>query len=450
MSDYNVRQLALDLLVRIGDQGGYSHLLVDQWLKRHRLEPRDAALLTEITYGTLQRKLTLAYDLQSFIQPKKKTDRWVQWLIYLTFYQMKYLNRVPDHAAIHQAVEIAKQKGHKGIANFVNGVLRSAQRKGFPDYQTITDDSKRISVSTSHPVWLVKRWIKQYGLKLTEAMCQTNLTHKPTSVRIQPMRTTRERMLERLEADGIQARLSSVSPQGMIIDQGNIRKHPAVAEGLVTIQGESSMLVAELMDITEGMKILDACSAPGGKTTHIAEKLCDHGIVIANDLHEKKTKLVMQKAEQLGLTAIRTEAGDARKLAETHAAASFDRILIDAPCSGLGVLRSKPDIRYHRQEQDVTTLASIQIEILEAVQPLLKKDGKLVYSTCTVDKEENEQVIEAFLVRYPNYQVDPTFFEELPQIVQQCAGKSKWGLQLFPQDLNSDGFFITRLVKNDV
>lgn len=289
-STNNVRKLALDLLIRIGDQGGYSHLLIDQILKNHDLDARDGALLTEIVYGTLQRKLTLEYDLTSFIQTKKKIDKWVQWLLILSFYQMKYLDKVPDHAIIHESVEIAKRKGHKGVANFVNGILRSAQRDGFPDYRAIKDPVERISIETSHPYWLVERWINQYGIDITEQMCETNISHKKMSVRVQPMRVTRDELIENLRMDGLEVSKSSVSSQGIVIEKGNILKHSSFQNALFTIQDESSMLVAELMDLSDGMDVLDPCSAPGGKATHIAEKMKNTGAVYAYDLHEKKSK----------------------------------------------------------------------------------------------------------------------------------------------------------------
>ncbi|QGH34489.1 16S rRNA (cytosine(967)-C(5))-methyltransferase RsmB [Gracilibacillus salitolerans] len=445
---YNIRNIALDLLMRISDQGGYSHLVIDQMLKKHQLEPRDSGLLTEIVYGTLQRKLTLEYDLNTFIKSKKKIDKWVKWLLYLSFYQMKYLDKVPDHAVIHESVEIAKRKGHKGIANFVNGILRSAQREGFPDYQDINDQVKRVSIETSHPLWLVKRWNEQYGIEITEQMCQTNITHKKVSIRVQPLRMTREQLLSRLENSHIKASLSSFSEQGLVIEEGNILKDETFQESLFTIQDESSMLVAELMDLQEGMTVLDACSAPGGKATHIAEKMNDNGTVFAYDLHEKKAKLVKKKAEELGLTSIQSAQSDARKLQETHAKQLFDRILIDAPCSGLGVLRSKPDIKYNKTKEDIVKLSTIQKEILHHIEPLLKNEGKLMYSTCTVDQEENEEVIKDFLEKHQTYRVDPAFFDELPEELKNSSGRSKFGIQIFPQDINSDGFFMTRLVKD--
>ncbi|WP_058307866.1 16S rRNA (cytosine(967)-C(5))-methyltransferase RsmB [Gracilibacillus massiliensis] len=441
----SVRKLALELLVRIGDQGGYSHLLIDQMLKKHHLDARDGALLTEIVYGTMQRKLTLESDLTSFITSKKKMDKWVKWLVYLSFYQMKHLDKVPDHAIIHEAVEIAKDKGHKGIANFVNGILRTAQRNGFPDYQSMKDPVERISIETSHPYWLVKRWVTHYGLDITEKMCQTNITHKKMSIRIQPLRITRDQLITQLQKDGINATPSLFSPQGIVIEKGNILKHDSFQNGLFTIQDESSMLVAEMMELAERMRVLDACSAPGGKATHIAEKMRDSGSVYAYDLHEKKAKLVDAKAKELGLHSIHAAPSDARVLQEQHDDGTFDRILIDAPCSGLGVLRSKPDIKYNKNEDDITKLSNIQLEILGHVKTLLKKDGKLIYSTCTVDKEENEQVIETFLQNNREFEVDPHFFEELPEQLKDSVGNSAFGVQIFPQDINSDGFFITRL-----
>ncbi|WP_018932720.1 16S rRNA (cytosine(967)-C(5))-methyltransferase RsmB [Gracilibacillus lacisalsi] len=445
---YNIRNIALDLLMRISDQGGYSHLVIDQMLKKHQLEPRDGGLLTEIVYGTLQRKLTLEYDLNTFIKSNKKIDTWVKWLLYLSFYQMKYLDKVPDHAVIHESVEIAKRKGHKGIANFVNGILRSAQRDGFPDYQLINDPVKRVSIETSHPLWLVKRWNQQYGIETTEQMCQTNITHKQVSIRVQPLRITRKQLLSRLENSHIRVRLSDFSEQGLVIEEGNILKDETFQEALFTIQDESSMLVAELMGLKEGMTVLDACSAPGGKATHIAEKMNDSGTVFAYDLHAKKAALVNKKAKELGLTSIQAAQSDARKLQEKHVNHTFDRILIDAPCSGLGVLRSKPDIKYNKTSEDIRKLATIQKEILHHVEPLLKNEGKLMYSTCTVDQEENEEVIKDFLAKHPAYRVDPAFFAELPEVLEDSSGRSEWGIQIFPQDINSDGFFMTRLVRD--
>jgi 16S rRNA (cytosine967-C5)-methyltransferase len=445
MKKYELRDTAVTLLSRIGDQGGYSHLLLDKTIQTKGFDSRDTALLTEIVYGTLSYKLTLEYFLRQFVN--KKLENWARWLLLSAFYQMYVLDRVPDHAVIHESVEIAKQRGHKGIASLVNAVLRNVQRKGFPNLDNIQDPAERISLETSHPKWLVERWISQYGEKTAREMCAVNQVEKPISVRVQPMLTTREAAMEELASQGFTVRASAINPQGIIIEKGNILKSDLFLSNQVTVQDQTSMLAGQMVDAAPGMTVLDACSAPGGKTTHVAETMENEGKLFAYDLHAKKAKQVSQKAEKLKLTIIEANQADARHLQETHAPETFDRILLDAPCSGLGVLRGKPDIKYHKSEQDVLSLASIQAELLHDVAPLLKVGGKLVYSTCTVDKAENEQVVQSFLAEHPNYEVDPAFQHELPQAVQDAPGLSSNGLQIFPQDFDTDGFFLVRLVR---
>ncbi|WP_077309680.1 16S rRNA (cytosine(967)-C(5))-methyltransferase RsmB [Terribacillus halophilus] len=445
MKKYELRDTAVTLLSRIGDQGGYSHLLLDKTIQTKGFDSRDTALLTEIVYGTLSYKLTLEYFLRQFVN--KKLENWARWLLLSAFYQMYVLDRVPDHAVIHESVEIAKQRGHKGIASLVNAVLRNVQRKGFPNLDNIQDPAERISLETSHPKWLVERWISQYGEKTAREMCAVNQVEKPISVRVQPMLTTRETAMEELASQGFTVRASAINPQGIIIEKGNILKSDLFLSNQVTVQDQTSMLAGQMVDAAPGMTVLDACSAPGGKTTHVAETMENEGKLFAYDLHAKKAKQVSQKAEKLKLTIIEANQADARHLQETHAPETFDRILLDAPCSGLGVLRGKPDIKYHKSEQDVLSLASIQAELLHDVAPLLKVGGKLVYSTCTVDKAENEQVVQSFLAEHPNYEVDPAFQHELPQAVQDAPGLSSNGLQIFPQDFDTDGFFLVRLVR---
>lgn len=441
-----LRNTVIDLLLRI-EKGGYSHLLIHQAIQSRQLCEKDERLLTEIVYGTIQRKLTLDYYIRHFVKRHKKKQPWVTMLLRMSIYQMVYLDRVPDHAIIHEAVEIAKQRGHKGIASFVNGVLRNIQRKGLPSIQSIEDPIKRLSVETSHPEWLVKRWTSLYGYEKTKEMCVANLERHIISVRVHPLKISREEAIDHLTDKGFRAKPSQFSNQGIIIEQGNVLTSTLFKEGLVSIQDESSMLVGEMLDVSPGMTVLDACSAPGGKSTHIAEKMSDQGLIYAYDLHAKKTKLVEKKANQLDLSIIKTRQLDARKLQTIHEAQSFDRILVDAPCTGFGVIRAKPDIKYRKRETDIYNLATVQLQILTSVAPLLKRGGLLVYSTCTVDREENEKVIEKFLEGHKNYAVDPHFFASLPAEMRQSPGVSKFGLQLFPQTFQTDGFFLTRLIK---
>ncbi|WP_017471838.1 16S rRNA (cytosine(967)-C(5))-methyltransferase RsmB [Amphibacillus jilinensis] len=445
MNKYQLREKVLEVLVKVGDSGAFSHLIIDQTLKRSDWAIKDQALFTEIVYGTLQYKLTLDYFLKHFVKRTDKLEKWVRWLIRLSFYQMYYLDKVPDHAIIHQAVEISKVRGHKGIVKLVNGVLRSAQRQGFPAFADISDPIERLSIETSHPYWLVERWIDSYGKDKATSICKANLKTKPISIRINPLKVTRKAAMEQLTEDGYQVVESAFSGQGIVIEKGNILKHPLLENGSVTVQDQSSMLVVEMLDVVEDQNVLDACSAPGGKTTHIAEKLNNTGHVFAYDLHQKKADLVKKKAELHGLINVRTKGIDARLLGDTHQPHSFDRILIDAPCSGLGVVRGKPDVKYTKTAKDIISLAKIQYELLTSIVPLLKKDGKLVYSTCTVDPTENEAVITEFLASHQNVEVDPSFFDELPSFLHRSTGITKVGLQIFPDDFNSDGFFLTRI-----
>ena len=447
MAKYVLRETALRLLTRIGEQGGFSHVLLDREINKQQLSRQDGGLLTEIVYGTLQRRDLIDYQIQPFIAKQKKIKPWVRWLLYMSVYQMTYLERVPDHAIIHEAVEISKKQGHKGISSFVNGVLRNVQRKGLQSTENIEDPVERLAIETSHPKWLVSRWVDQYGMDVTKDMCEANNHHLPMSIRVQPLRLSRQEAMDQLVEDGFSVKESPFSNQGIIVTEGHILKHSLFIDGKVTVQDQSSMLVAEMMDLGRGMHVLDACSAPGGKTTHIAEKIEDVGTVTAYDLHAKKAKLVSKKAEQLQLTSITAAQADSRKLQELHQVETFDRVLMDAPCSGLGVLRGKPDIKYHKKEEDIYSLREIQDDLLNHVAPLLKKGGKLIYSTCTVDRHENEEAVKHFLDSHKEYEVDPSFFDELPETLKGSIGESAYGLQIFPQEWDTDGFFLVRLIR---
>ncbi|GGJ86414.1 ribosomal RNA small subunit methyltransferase B [Lentibacillus kapialis] len=445
MENSQVREAIVELLVRIEQDSGFSHLLIDQEIKSRNIPERDEALLTEVVYGTIQRKLTLDYYLEAFVDKKKKVKPWVRMLLRMSVYQMHFLDRIPDHAIIHEAVGIAKQRGHKGVGSFVNGVLRSMQRKGVPDTNAIENKTERLTVETSHPEWLVKRWLDMYGYDMTRDMCHANLERKPLSIRIQPLKISRQAAMDELHELGFDIRPSAFSEQGIIVDYGNILRTRLFEEGYVTIQDQSSMLVTEMLNVEPGMSVLDACSAPGGKVTHTAEKMQNKGSIHAYDLHAKKAKQISQRAAELDLTIIDAKPGDARKLQEKHETESFDRILIDAPCSGFGVIRSKPDIKYNKTADDINRLAKIQSEILKNAAPLLKKGGLLIYSTCTIDKVENDDVVKAFLIENPEFVTDTAFFEQLPSMTQYSPGLSEIGLQLFPQTFSTDGFFLTRM-----
>jgi 16S rRNA (cytosine967-C5)-methyltransferase len=445
MSKYNVREIALDILLSIEKNQAFSNLLLNKNIEKYKLSGKDAGLLTEIVYGTIQRKMTLDYYLQPFVKNAKKMQEWVRVLLRLSAYQFIYLDRVPEHAVIYEAVEIAKKRGHKGIVSMVNGVLRNVQRQGVPALDAITDPAERLSIETSHPLWLVQRWISQYGMDKARSICETTLQPPKQTLRVNTARFTIEEAVARLAEEGIEVQKGMVAPEALEVQRGNAAHTQAFKDGYFTVQDESSMLVAHALGANEGDHVLDSCAAPGGKTTHIAEKLYHTGQVTSLDIHDHKVKLISEQVERLQLPNVTAAAMDSRKVQEHFEQESFDKILVDAPCSGFGVMRRKPDLKYTKSAQDIVQLSRVQLQILEAVEPLLKQGGTLVYSTCTMDREENKDVVEQFLQQHPHFEWDDTLTDRLPQSV---IGKVQNGqLQLFPDDFQTDGFYIACLRK---
>ncbi|MDN4073492.1 16S rRNA (cytosine(967)-C(5))-methyltransferase RsmB [Fictibacillus terranigra] len=439
----NVRSTAVDVLLKIEQNQAYSNLLLNQAIQKADLNKKDIGLLTELVYGTLQRKNTLDYLLEPYVaKGLHKLDKWVLVLLRMSLYQMIYLDKIPDHAIINEAVEIAKKRGHKGISGMVNGVLRKIQREGTADLSSISEDGKRLALQYSMPEWLVKRWIKQYGLENTEKMSAANLEPAPVTGRVNRMKSNRENVLESLEGEGIEGSNGDLSPDAIKLKKGSLSHSSLFKEGYVTIQDESSMLVARALNPSMNEKILDACAAPGGKTTHIAELLNNTGEVTALDLHPHKVKLIQEQADRLGLTNIKTEALDSRKAGERFSSSSFDRILVDAPCSGFGVIRKKPDIKWSKKEEDIHRIAEIQLQILDKVAELLKPGGTLLYSTCTVDTEENNEIADAFLKHHPDFEWDMTFNERLPEPLKPYLKPAEAQVQILPHYFNSDGFYL--------
>lgn len=443
------REVALDILTAVDQHQAYSNLLLNKTLQKHALERADAALATEIVYGTIQRLNTIDYFLGRLVSKGLgKLQPWVRNLLRLSFYQLRYLERVPDHAIVSEAVNIAKRRGHSGISGMVNAVLRNAiRRKEELQLPPELPEPQRIALQHSHPQWLVDRWLQQLGAERTERICEANNVPPHVSIRVNPLKTSREQLLRLLQTSGAaDAAPSPLAPGGVIVSGGgNLALTPAFAEGLFTIQDESSMLVAAAVAPAAGMTVLDCCAAPGGKTTHLAELMGDQGTVYACDIHEHKRKLIEESAERLGLTSIRALTADARKLGSRFPAESFDRILLDAPCSGFGVIRRKPDLKWTKSEADVQDIAKIQRELLEEVHRLLRPGGVLVYSTCTIEREENEGNIMRFLQEHPDFELAPIQIEGLPALLAEAAASGM--MRIDPDVCHSDGFFIAKLLK---
>lgn len=433
----NPRFVAMQLLTQVAQNQAYSNLLVDKGIREGKLSSKDDRLMTEIVYGTISRKLTLEYYLAPVIKNPKKVDPWVKQLLLLSLYQLKYLDRVPEHAIVNDAVEIAKTYGNSGAGKFVNGVLRTILRNETPDTKLIKNKQKRLSVELSLPEWLVEKLINTIGEEETIKLGESLFDNSRVSARVNG-HMDRNEAIEYLISEGYDVEESAISPFGIVGKSGYLAGSRLFEEGDLTIQDESSMLVAPSMQIEPHHMVLDACAAPGGKTTHIAQYLDAEqgGRVVALDIHKHKTKLIKQNATRQNVQhVVRTKEMDARNVKDSFPADHFDRVLVDAPCSGLGLLRRKPDIKYSKKLEDFANLPIIQSEILESVAQKVKLWGIITYSTCTILPEENEQVIKAFLESHPNYQViDVAGAEKL-------ATKDKW-VTLYPHTYGTDGFFI--------
>jgi 16S rRNA (cytosine967-C5)-methyltransferase len=439
----NVRDAALSILMEINNNQAYSNLLLHRTIKKYNIETKDRALLTELTYGTLQHRMTLDYYLEPFV--RGKLDGWVRELLRMSLYQIVYLTKIPPHAVVHEAVEIAKRRGHKRIAPTVNGILRSVLRKGVRSLENLEDGIAKIAIETSHPEWLIERWIELYGEEEAIAMAHENNNPASVTMRVNTAKTTVDEAIAALKAEGIEVRRGEVVPESLISESGNPSNTDSFKKGLITIQDESSMLPVNALDVEPGMKVLDMCAAPGGKTTHIAEKMNDEGEVYAHDIHAHKIKLIQSNAERLGLESIIPKSGDSRELVNLYGESSFDRILLDAPCSGFGVIRRKPEIKYVKNENDIKGLLTIQSELLDTAEKLLKPNGIIVYSTCTVEHEENRGMVEKFLEKHKNIELIP-----LPNLHEnKKLSIENDTLQVLPQHFGGDGFFVAAFRKKE-
>ncbi|MEY8441223.1 16S rRNA (cytosine(967)-C(5))-methyltransferase RsmB [Lactobacillaceae bacterium 24-114] len=438
----NARGLAFTSLERIDRTKAYSNLQVDQSIQHSQLSPADRRLMTNIVYGTLQHQITLDYWLDQLTRGKKM-DSWVRILLLSAFYQYHYLDRVPDWAITDETIEIAKHRGNPGVRKFVTGVLHAALRKGFPDLSGIEPLEKRLSIQASLPEWLVKLLINEYGQEETRKIFASINEPAHLSIRVNTKKTSLEEVEEKLAAVGVETARSQIVPNGLVINKGNVIDSPLLADGLITVQDESAMLAVDSMDIQPGFKVLDACAAPGGKTVQIAEKLSaeEDGKVVALDIHKHKVKLIQKNAKRMGVDdVVHACQLDARKVDEAFDDEEFDRVLVDAPCSGIGLLRRKPEIRYTKSPEDILQLHKIQLAILNAVAPKVKKGGIITFSTCTIMQEENQQTVHQFLQGHPDFVLEVTKMSRAVKGDRESAT-----LTILPSDYDSDGFFISSL-----
>jgi 16S rRNA (cytosine967-C5)-methyltransferase len=374
-------------------------------------------------------------------------------LLRLGAYQIFFLDRVPASAAVNESVRLAKTLGEGAIAGFVNAVLRSMTRaETIPLPDAAEDPILHISVKQSHPEWLVKRWLPRLGPERTVALCDANNEIPPVTVRVNPMRTTREALAAELKRAGIDVTPCRISSSGLMLrDVADLTELSAYQRGDFYVQDEAAQLIGFAVAPKPGERILDACAAPGGKSTHLAELMGDRGEVVAADAGAKRLERIVENAGRLGLASIRPVAADMTRDLAALGDAPYDRILVDAPCSGLGILRRNPDAKWYKTEAVIGRMAALQLKIMDQVAPLLKQGGVLVYSTCTTEPEENENVVGAFLSRHPDFQLDslrPLWPESPGQPVRQAGLVTPEGyLNTTLNPYQMDHFFAARLIR---
>lgn len=446
------RRLALGILGEVERKGAYADVAFERWAGGEA-DPRERAFAQELAYGVLRRRLTLDHHLGHCLrQPLQRLPVPIRNTLRLGAYELLY-GGVAPYAAVSQAVELAKAHGHAGTVSLVNAVLRALSRGArapFPDPDQ--DAVAAISLRESCPAWLVRRWLARLGREETEALCAALNQVPPLSGRCNQVRASPARLAERLAEEGVRTSPGRYRPECFRIDSvppgWTVAQLPSFREGWFSLQDEGSALVAPVLNPQPGERVVDACSAPGTKTAHLLELMGGEGEVLAVDVHPHRLRLVEEGCARLGLAGgLRTRVGDARRLAELTEAcwgAPADKILVDAPCSGLGALGRRPDLRWRRREEDLAALACLQREILRGAAEALGPGGILVYATCATEPEENQKVVEAFLAERPEFApADLTPY--LPPALR--VDSQGHFLQLWPHRHGTDGFFICRLRK---
>ena len=426
----NVRRAALDILMRMekSEGEGYSNRLIDSAISKNSFEGADRALLSQLVSGVTERRITLDYIIQRFSKaPLSKLDTDALCLLRMGIYQLRYLDRIPQHAAVNETVNLARSRSR----GFINAVLRSYLRTDeikFPQ----KPDAERLSVAFSAPRELCERLISVYGAKATEDILSSYLEATALTLRTNTLRTTREELINVLGEGGFECAPTETSPFGIRVFGSGLPT--AIAGGLCFVQDEASQIASLVLDPHEGDSILDACACPGGKSFSAALLMNNKGSVTSCDLHASKLPLISSGAERLGITIINTEERDS---SITREDAEFDRIICDVPCSGLGVAAKKTEIKYRPLAKNAE-LPPLQYSILCAVSQLLKIGGTLIYSTCTILPEENENIVEKFLAEHKN-------FEAVPFDVGKYSAP-KGTLTLLPST-GHDGFFISKITR---
>lgn len=444
----NARELALKILQEINEKNAYSNLAINRNLD-DTISSLDDSFIREIVYGVIENKLYLDWIIQKFSKIKfKKISPLIKEILRIGVYQIIIMDRIPDSAACNESVKLTKKYSHRGTQGFVNGILRNIVRNKenilLPDINNNPIDY--LSIKYSHPKWMIEDWIEQFGINFTEKLCIANNERPKLNIRVNTLKISRSELIERLESSGLQAEKTKYAEDGIKISNPfRITDTKEFKNGYFTIQDESSMLVAQIMNPKEGSLVIDLCSAPGGKATHIAQIMNNKGQILSRDIHKHKLKLIDENTSRLGINIIQTQNFDALELDESLIEKA-DFCLTDVPCSGLGILRRKPDIKWKKVQEDIKEIVNLQYKILENGSKYLKSGGVLIYSTCTIRKEENLGLIRRFLGNNPEFKL--LQFDDLLTMSGDFKNSKEGYIEMYPHKHGTDGFFIAKLVKN--
>ncbi len=429
------RQKAFEILLKIHISNAYSNLTLDTYLQKDNMETRDKAFVSALVYGVCERQLTLDYNLSKYLkQPVRKLKPEVLIVLRLGVYQLLFMDKIPVSAAINESVNLVKANRAAFASGLVNAVLRNVSRNGLvlPE----ENDDNYFSVKYSCPKWLIDMWTEEYGKENTEDILSRSLGEVPLYIRVNTLKTHTDELISLLEKEGIEAQKCECIEDALVLKkQGSVEKLNAFKKGLFHVQDLSSQLCCKALSAKEGDNVLDVCSAPGGKAFTISQYIKDNGSVTACDIYPARVKLIESGAERLGIKSIKTEVSDASEVNKSFSL--FDKVLCDVPCSGLGIIRRKPEIKY-KSAQDIDKLHNLQYLILCVTAKYVKKRGNLVYSTCSLNPAENTEICKKFLSENKDF------------VLCDIEGAESFGLvedkmlTVLPAKNDTDGFFIAK------
>ncbi|HEU4797674.1 MAG TPA: 16S rRNA (cytosine(967)-C(5))-methyltransferase RsmB [bacterium] len=433
------REAAVLILSRVDHGDAYANLLLSSVLGRAQLSEADAGLATELVLGTLRQRARVDWTLAGALRrPLDDLPPRIRAVLRTGAYQLLFLARIPPHAAVDEAVSLARTVGHAGTAKLTNAVLRRIASEGERPLPA-GSPTERIAVEHSHPQWLIDRWLRRFGDVETEALCRANNSPSRPTVRVNTLKLHPDEAVRRFDDLGITVTRTAIA-EGLHLAGPVSDRHRVVTEGLCTMQDLAAMLVTHILDPQPGEMVIDGAAAPGGKTTHIAERMRDRGRIIACDIHAAKLERLRHRVARMGISIVEAHEQDARGIGRTFPRQA-DRVLLDAPCTGLGVLRRRPDIKWRVLPEDINALAVLQQQMVQGACDAVRPGGMLVYSVCTTEEEEGQKVVEEFLREHEEFRLE---MPDLPDAFRSAVAASGAAL-LLPHRHGTDGFFIARM-----